>query len=301
VSGGVFEANGKAFELALPGFDNSLRVNVTSQGGSKAKNRLTITHGRFLTAEDALAAGKPLKQALLLAGLLFDIGIDVGNEAVLSGPAHRADGKVDESLQPDVHGLLVYPEGSSQVWFGFFGEYSVETPITPASFQSKIAECFFPKHSIGDKVMLAAQLFSQSFFLTSAKARFITLISAVEVLAEPKESSARIVELVSGLLTTAQAATGVDADEQQSLVDRLRYLKRESIGAACRRLVAKNLGSDKGKLFRKLYDIRSMLVHKGHSPPPDLLSEQLRELQSLVRFLLVKEINAGLAPPAPAR
>ena len=64
----------------------------------------------FNSEEEARTVGMPVKAALMLAGSLLGVGIDVGTDQVMSPAAKLKDDQPDERLQPDVHGLQVVPE-----------------------------------------------------------------------------------------------------------------------------------------------------------------------------------------------
>jgi hypothetical protein len=195
-------------------------------------------------------------------------------------------------LQPDVHGLQVVPEIDGML----FGSLRLGRPIariSPGDFEKKVAEGYGLGKPLTKKQTLAAQLYNQSHFLSSDAARFITLISAVEVLAEQSFGSPAAVALVQSLIDMTAAAVGVEASEKQALERRLEYLKTESIGSACRALVRTHCGEPAVKDFTRLYDTRSTLLHDGEPSAETDLAAELRELDLLVRNLVMRHVAAS--------
>ena len=83
----------------------------------------------------------------------------------------------------------------------------------------------------------------------------------------------------------------MEADEKEGLTGGLQNLKQESIGAACRALVKKHCGESASKTFKQAYDIRSKMLHVGEPPIGTDLAAVIRELDSLVRHLLVRHVS----------
>jgi hypothetical protein len=119
---------------------------------------------------------------------------------------------------------------------------------------------------------LAFDLYSGSFFETSADARLLMLTMAVETLLDPKERSQAVREHVQRLIQLTDDAP-LESSEVASIRGSLTWLLDESIGQAGRRL-ARTLeprrysGLAPGAFFTKCYGVRSALVH-GHAPRPE--------------------------------
>ncbi len=135
------------------------------------------------------------------------VGVDVGNDAE----------PPDESFHPDLHGLQVVPEGDEgriylRVRFG--------RPVYKDSWLDKLDEGIVESYALArlltKKQALAAKLYSQSHFLWSDPARFITLISVVETLAEQSCSSAIAVAVVDRMIQITRAAPDLESSERQA-------------------------------------------------------------------------------------
>ena len=247
---------------------------------------MTLWCGGFHSEEEAQAAGIPVRTALMLAGVLLGVGIDVGPDRVVnptnanafsfewpgslpgvkvSPLAKLKDGQPNERFHPDVHGLQVVPEIKEGVMlFGFlrFGRPVVRVSV--AAFEKKVAEGYALSKPLTKKQTLAARLYNEShFFHSSDTARFLTLISAVEALVKRSAGSPAVVISVGRMIEMTAAATDLGESERQSLVNGLKNLKQESVGSACRTLVSEHCGEPAAKDFTRAYKIRSKLLHTG--------------------------------------
>jgi hypothetical protein len=290
-AGGHFETKERDILLALPALARPVNVFVPERQNQTDNLFLTLWCGGFSSEAEARAGGAPVKTALMLAGVLLGVGIDVGDDQVVS-PRPLVDGQPDERLQSEVHGLQVVPEIEGMHFWSLPLGRPVRR-ISPGDFEKKVAEGYGLGKPLTKKQTLAAQLYNQSHFLSSEAARFITLISAVEVLAEQSRSSPAAVALVQKLIDMAVAAVDVEASEKQALEKHLGYLKRESIGSACRALVRTHFEEPAVKDFTRLYKTRSELLHNGEPASGTDLAVELRELDLFVRRLVLRQVAAS--------
>ena len=118
------------------------------------------------------------------------------------------------------------------------------------------------------------------------------LVMAIEALVETEAREATVVAHVDDLISRTQAAT-LPANEIDSTVGSLRWLREESINQAGRRLVSVRVPRIYGalepqKFFTKCYKLRSRLVH-GTQPTPsqdEVEAPQLGPLRDMVSDLL---------------
>ena len=130
-------------------------------------------------------------------------------------------------------------------------------------------------------------------FEAAVRARFVTLVTAVESINENKARSPEAVEHVEKLIEFIRESHLSDS-EIQSLEGSLNWLKQESISKAGRDLVARVLGTKEygGKVakrfFTDCYDVRSDLVHNSKSSDANInLRTLTSELDRLVADLLL--------------
>jgi len=115
-----------------------------------------------------------------------------------------------------------------------------------------------------DKHVLALELYSATKFESSTRARFLTLITAVEVLAVRTLRADVALQLVARWRKDL-SASHLPHQEKQQLNSSLRDLERVSIGASCRELLRSTLGTEAASAFSRWYKARGELVHSGQT------------------------------------
>lgn len=141
-------------------------------------------------------------------------------------------------------------------------------------------------HHLIPRLDLALELHAASFFERSAQARFLTLVTVLEVLKDQRPLPRRFQELIDGwkeqlrvMPEKVQAARQI----KDSLSSVLGRVGRQSIGGEIRRLVARYLGAPRAASARSFYEIRSRFLHDG----VDLgMGSNVLALEKLVRDLL---------------
>jgi hypothetical protein len=280
--------------LVLPAPTLPIQVMLGKSKDQTEGRTLILQGGGFSSEEEARAAGIPVKTAVMLAGLLLGFGIDVGTDQVLSPAPQHTDSQPIERWQPAVHGLQVVAE-LDRLAFGFvyFGRPILKRPISNSNLEEKVTESYAPDKALTKKQTLAAQLYSQSHFQSSDAARFLTLISAIEALAERQRRAPATVALVKRMIEKAATAGDLEESERKSLTDGLGNLKRESISSACRRLVRTHCGDPAVENFTRAYGIRGELLHNGEPSSETDLTVELLHLDTPVRRLVVNHVASS--------
>jgi hypothetical protein len=271
LAGANFDIKGNT-SLVLPAPTLPIQVMLGKSKDQTGDRTLILQGGGFSSEEEARTAGTPVKTAVMLTGLLLGVGIDVGPN------------------QAQALGLQVVPEINRATTLGFtFDRPVLKRPISNSNLEEKVAESYAPDKALTKKQTLAAQLYNQSHFQSSDAARFLTLISAIEALADQKSKPQATVALIDRMMEMAAAAGNSD-----DLNNGLGNLKQESIRSACRRLV-ETYGENpddthEAGAFARAYTIRSTLLHEGEPPPGTDLAAELRTLDLLVRRLIVRHV-----------
>ena len=135
---------------------------------------------------------------------------------------------------------------------------------------------------------LAIDVFVNSCFEGSPVASFLARITVLEILktqAEQPPAVKNLIERFQGETAELVALQDLDQSLADSLRGSLERLKKESIGAAIRKLVSRVLGPEAARSATDLYTIRSALIHEGIISEEDI-RRRLPELTQLVRDLL---------------
>ncbi len=174
----------------------------------------------------------------------------------------------------DFHGLMAYPCAitPSFVKTNFQLGYAVATE----SFESAMQAAIAAQIVLTERERLAFTLFNASFFRQTADSRFLLLAMAIEALIEPATRSAESSSHVEALIALTKSAS-LPRAERDSMIGTLKWLSKESITQAGKRLVLSRLGERQYNgqaapaFFSRVYSERSNLVH-GNLPYPSLSS-----------------------------
>jgi hypothetical protein len=148
------------------------------------------------------------------------------------------------------------------------------------------------------RLRIALELYGAHFTESSSKARFLTLIMALEALATSCSRTQLVLDLmdqwrsqVEGLLHNGDMSRE-DSESLQALSRELLFRKQDSLRRRIYNLVWSTLeqAGDKeaerlAAAVKRLYDLRSKLVHEGKLPE-NLLSDSLAEAKQLVQRVL---------------
>lgn len=234
---------------------------------STATELIVRSRSGYASSEVARAYGEIVARALFMGAVRERLGIDLGKE----GPKGflTAYGKqllaqqmgFDGNLVDDQPGLLCY-EDSGNTRFAKFGPARaiVGRPLT--RFLNGVRDSLADAQHLSSKSLLGLELYNASKFEHSLRTRFLSLITVVEVLAERPIRQNVALALVQQFADTVRSAA-LATNERDQLLRAARDLELESIGGACRGLVAEHVGSAESKEFRDWYNARSSLVHTG--------------------------------------
>jgi hypothetical protein len=284
-----FEGERTTFDLGAPWGVIEFIGRSEDKRISSATELIVRSRDGFAEQSDAEALGETVSKALLIAGAQEHLGIDFGKEGpkgFLTDYGRQwvaAQVGFDGQLLDDPLGLIVYDDpGNTR--FARFGPARAIIGRPLDRFLSALRESLAAAQRLTDRELLALEVYSASKFEHSLRARFLTLITVVEILADRRSRSDRALELVASF-DEAVKGSDLDVNERDQLLGGLRDLRNESIGGACRRLVADRLGSDAAKEFKSWYAARSDLVHAGRTELD--LPTTIERVERLVAQLLV--------------
>lgn len=266
----------EAEELVLSEADGGrIVLRAGGEGGSiHEAEQIALRGGRYATAEDAQRAGEQWLSRLQVALARLRVGADFGLRSPRGGVTEHGlrwfEAMVGQRMLADAPGVLVFECDPPPRFASVSAEAAVGKPVD--RFMRFIEAGSDRNVVLGEREKLAFDLFSASFFETSADARFLLLMMAAETLIEqeqrPEEVRAHVARLIDATRESALAT-----DQVESLLTSLEWLKLESIGHAGRRL-AGSLGGREymaepaPRFFTRCYELRSQLVH-GYFPRPE--------------------------------
>jgi hypothetical protein len=266
---------------------------VVESGTGTRPDRVVLSGGGYATAELAWAAARSTKSALRATAVATDVPIQLAEQ-----PGRRPIGWSQEILvewrrlgvgeergdpQFDVYEEVdlrpsrtrIEAEGYLQRQIDRFTDV-LETRLTAMSEEPD------------PRSVIAAELYLSTTFESSTRARFLTLVTVLEVLAARTERTKKEVELIERWLADIERED-IPQSSRSSLRSSVSALRERSIGASIRDLAA---GDGPAKtLFTSCYRIRSKMTHDGLEPPGTDLSIVVPQLSGLVQQLLLQRLE----------
>jgi hypothetical protein len=271
----TIQADASEILLPVPGDEATvaLRAPTPTEPLKNAKQMVLVGDG-YSTEEEALLAGARYQSALTVALARVRVGADFGARApkgfFTEYGLEMFAAELGQRVLNNVHGLMTF---SSEPKPRFATANA--TPLrgaNPEIFQTAFETSVSATHSLTPREDLAFSLFNTSFFQPTADSRFLLLMMAIEALIDPAMRSVEACEHVDTLIKQTQQVP-LAKEERDSMLGTLRWLRRESITQAGKRLAASRLGDrlylnmPAPVFFNHSYQMRSKLVH-GNLPYP---------------------------------
>jgi hypothetical protein len=240
----------------------------------------------FESSNQAYDRFEAVRTGLLAASLTTGMGIRIKDEVVRLA---------DSAPPPDVDIPFIFKEGHDLR----------QLVIVPGKVHMQMAK-FMPRFRQGlefgltspsalqamvnDRVRLAFEIYTDSFFETSDSARFLGLVGVLEVLKDKQAVSDDALSLVERWIKDTSVLA---APEAESFRSRLAWLREISIAQGIASVVTRHLGADRGNEAKNLYGKRSNLVHDGKRLI-DPMSGIRSRAEQLVMDLLAHVLTSGV-------
>jgi len=266
---------------------------------------LAIIGGPYSSDNKASIAAFKSKRALLHWALISRTGIYFGDGKHRSGLTKAglewANEKYGCHIPNDMLGIDIYEHSEIIRFASIKVKPTVDRAISHLVDTFK-NEYYSDRDSIEkptDKLTLASEIYSSSFFDTFPRSRFVTLITAIEALIEEPSHSEDIQRLVDEWIKVAQTRI-LDSDTRNSIVGRLRDLNRQSIGQSGAELVDRLLSGHTFDnkpavdFFKYCYDKRSQILHEGKLTDNGVdLWKLANSTEEFVHRLILASFNAS--------
>ncbi len=251
----------------------------------------------FATEDEATKAGRHVKNAIMWWSAKERVGVDVGQDTTDAMMTQTYLDQIGEEQGIRVinsfHGLQVYEEDPN--FPTRFVVVSADAKLLKSTeeFTKNFQTAVELGLEFNERETLAFELYNLSHFEAAERARFLTLVSAVESISENKDRSPEAVAHVESMIKLTRNS-GLPRPEIDSMVASLKWLRQESIGKTGRDLVDRFLedkeygGRSAKTFFHHCYGVRSNLVHDGKPSDPNInLRTLIGELDRLVAELLL--------------
>lgn len=282
------------FEIHPSGSAPHLILHSLDSEKISTARRFSISCSGLDSQETASDIGMRVKHALLIAGAQLKMGVDVGKDIATSGVGKfLRDQAMEHGVQSlnDIHGLLVFPDDMP---VNFIRVFSVKVIVgrPPEKFTEALIHGYELAPSLDQKIILALEMYSASHFESSLRARFLTLVTAVEVLADQEELDEEVRLHIENLIEETKRSN-IPFGRKELLSSRLGQLKKESINSACKGLVTKYLDDESASQFTNYYSIRGKILHNGVVPKGVNLGSEVPKLDKMISQLLLAIIGTA--------
>ena len=267
---GIISGSSKEFEFDLPNGHVATLHCLDSEKFCES-TKFVIRAGGYKTEEDASRYGYKIKDAILLYGTKYRVGVDLGKDKASGFLAPTVKDKIFNEhgvkMIDDVHGLSVYSEEHPTSCMSIKATGLVN--VREVEFlTNEIRDLLYKDVQLDSQTKLAMELLTASFFESSVRARFLTLVLAAESILRPEDRSEKAVNLVGELIEKVKVSD-ITEDEKNSIKGSLRWLYKDSISQSLRQMAIRNLtgkaydGVNPEIFIKRCYEARSKLVHSG--------------------------------------
>lgn len=177
---------------------------------------------------------------------------------------------------------------------------------TVSTNANKIIELMIPlllKQDVLDdqfyRLLISMELFTSARLESTARAKFIGLVSSLEPLAIQEDfNNKELDDAISSFKTRINAIASLTDEEKNSIKGRVEHLNKESVSQSILRFVKKHFAqkSEITKVVKEAYDIRSNILHHGNLDYD--LEEKRNELEEIMRQIYSKLLQTELDYPA---
>lgn len=237
-------------------------------------DQLALVGSGYQTESEASTAGSRLQDALMVALARVRVGADFGHRAAkgmfTTHGLKWVEEQIGQRVLNNIHGLMVFQSEPTPRFASTNAQMT--RGASPEIFMSAFTQAITLQPQISERDLLAYTLFNSSFFQPTADSRFLLLVMSIEALLEPTLRPPAAQDHVESLIEQTKSSS-LPVEERNSILGSLRWLRRESINQAGKRLATERLGSrvygDRAasEFFTHCYQMRSNLVH-GNLPVP---------------------------------
>ena len=255
-----------------------VREHTNNREQANHLKRISVRLEAFSSACEAEHAGKMLALSLLWVAASKRITLTF----------ERWTGKFPFTIRDRTQatGIEVHGEGR-----GF-------QEVEPKELHCIAEEAYKLNLDVPTVLLTSMEFFAAARLEITERARFISLMTALEALSEQHDYGKEIASLLAGLafqLESSPLLAGQDKnDMRDSLSNRLKNLRTESVRRAIKRTVQKHLSDE--NIIRSIdeaYNIRSKILHEGIMMP-DLdsithrLEDSIRQIYSSILGLQLR-------------
>lgn len=249
----------------------NLTISPTDKVPWEAGRPMQIELEGFASAADAESQGKKLALSLLW------LAIRHGHALQLNYQTHEP--------------VYVYERNRSSGWGG--SGYA-DNIINQSEVINDLLTNYSELPDTNTKLFLSMEIFAASRLETSEKAKFLSMVSSLELLANRKQHGNEVKNHIKQILNELKCSKKINNEIKSSISSSIGNLKKESIGQSLKRFALENLPDfpNAAVVIEEAYKIRSQIIHSGRTKDSSVdLNEIMRELEKIIRAIYQKILD----------
>lgn len=228
---------------ALVLFEDAAGPRVRLRSGArgtpiKQHSAASIVGGPYASADDARRAGESARTGLLFWAIRSRTGVDVADRKPRGAFTNMGLEWVQQQVGGRVRaarpGLDIFEYSDEIAFVALNGDLAVGRG--QELFASIIQSALERPSVLSERQVLAGQLYCASYFDLGERSLFLTQMSALEALLEPRRRRSDALGMLRGFQQVVRQS-GLDDDTRHAMLGSLKWLEAESIGQAGPRLV----------------------------------------------------------------
>lgn len=266
----------------------------------KGQKSLALVGSGYSSEEEAANQAAGARDALIVTFARLGVGAAVGSgnrggvsnyvqKGVLKATGHPVVNATDDVLIFDAGTPPLITRGNNA---------TLTMGIQPDRIRLVFKEALARRVSLSERERVAYDLWAASFFESNERARFLSLVIAVEALLTLEARPPKALQCVNDFVEQTKSATRLTEKEKKSLLGSLSNLRQESIRSAARRFVGERLGDREfmgtaaSDFFITCYDVRSQIVHEGQPKDPTIrIGSLAANMEVLVGRVLASSVS----------
>lgn len=168
--------------------------------------------------------------------------------------------------------------------------------VNQKAFIESLAEDHSKVPGEDQKLLLSMEIFAASKLETSERAKFLSMVNALELLPSRKKHKKEINDFINNIQTLLKENEKIDNEIKHTLASSIGNLKKESITQSLKRYVSEILPEKEGAegIIDAAYKIRSQIVHAGRPKDTDKdINEVMAELENIIRTIYSKILKTN--------
>ena len=281
-----------------------MELHLRPGTGNRPDNLILIRRG-LPSAEQAIEEALAAKHALMRAGLTSNVPMLFGNNSSGTGLAPALIDQVRQATgvtpRPDVHGIDIIDEAEGPT-VALRIEAEGHVGVSVDTFIGQLSDSLSVngrRPALQDRLGLAIEVFMAASTERTPRARFLELVTVLEILAEEQTNSRGGRDSGRGSCA-AQGAAIRDGRSRGEVAARLacppRYRSfsqsvRDLADGLDRTAIDGYRAGDIREFLGRCYSVRSKLVHDGVGPADADVAQLAGNLEFLLRHMLTLRVD----------